>query len=254
MKTAIWRVRDTAGALADRLAGGLPAELLSVVPPGENRAAFRRRFREFDAWVLVMATGIAVRYLEGLLGSKTEDPAVVVIDEAARFAISLVSGHEGGANELAWRVAELTGAAPVITTATEALKPLVVGIGCRRGVSADQIAAAVESALPEGRSVGEIREVATVDLKAGEPGLREWLEKNGLPLRIVTRAQIAARPWVSAPSEWVRESIGLPGVCEPAALIASPRGELLVGKTSRDGVSVAIVEDRIEFGSIAKHE
>ena len=55
-----------------------------------------------------MTTGIAVRYLQGLPKDKTTDPAIVVLDEGCRFAISLLSGHEGGANRLAYRVANLT--------------------------------------------------------------------------------------------------------------------------------------------------
>ncbi|MDW7684103.1 MAG: cobalt-precorrin 5A hydrolase [Bacillota bacterium] len=76
-------------------------------------------FAEREALVLIMACGIAVRLLAPLLRSKQTDPAVVVMDEAGRFAVSLVSGHWGGANQLAARLGELTGAVPVITTATD---------------------------------------------------------------------------------------------------------------------------------------
>ncbi|MFP4310235.1 MAG: cobalamin biosynthesis protein CbiG, partial [Desulfococcaceae bacterium] len=79
----------------------------------------RRRFRKFDGHVFIMSTGIVVRLIAPLLRAKTEDPAVVVMDELAVHAISLVSGHIGGANGLARRVAEAVGATPVITTATD---------------------------------------------------------------------------------------------------------------------------------------
>ena len=69
--------------------------------------------------ICIMATGIVVRYLAPLLQGKDVDPAVVVVDEAGRFAISLLSGHLGGANELARTVGNLIGATPVITTATD---------------------------------------------------------------------------------------------------------------------------------------
>jgi len=89
-----------------------------------------------------------------------------------------------------------------------------------------------------------VREVATVDLKANEPGLLEFCAAFDLPLRVFARATLAARPWVSAPSEWVKQNVGLDGVCEPCALVASPRGRLLVPKTSLDGVAVAVVQDQ----------
>jgi len=69
--------------------------------------------------ICIMATGIVVRQLAPLLQGKELDPAVVVVDEAGRFAISLLSGHLGGANELARTVGNLIGATPVITTATD---------------------------------------------------------------------------------------------------------------------------------------
>jgi len=65
-----------------------------------------------------------------------------------------------------------------------------------------------------------------------------------LPLRIIATATIAARAWVTKPSEWVMQNIGVEGVCEPCALIASPRGALALPKMAFDGVTVAVVEDR----------
>lgn len=251
-RTRIWLVRDSALPLGERLRDGLGAILVQpwldeqesdgTAAATSQRERFRASFSDANRWVLVMATGIATRMLDGLPHSKLSDPAVVVVDEAARFAVSLLSGHEGGANALAYEVARLTGAVPVVTTATEALKPLVVGIGCRRGVSVDQIEVAVKHALA-GRRMDDIREIATIDLKADEPGILAFCERHALPLRVFSHAQIAARPWTSEPSAWVRENIGLDGVCEPCALLATPRGALAVRKTALNGVAVAIAED-----------
>jgi cobalt-precorrin 5A hydrolase len=94
------------------------------------------------------------------------------------------------------------------------------------------------------RDIAEVREVATVDLKGNEPGLLGFCAQFGLPLRVFPHATLAARPWVSQPSAWVRQNVGLDGVCEPCALVASPRGRLLVPKTSLDGVAVAVVQDQ----------
>lgn len=69
--------------------------------------------------VCIMACGIVVRGIAPLLRSKDRDPAVVAVDEYGRYAVSLVSGHIGGANALARAVSRITGGEPVITTATD---------------------------------------------------------------------------------------------------------------------------------------
>jgi cobalt-precorrin 5A hydrolase len=249
----IWIVRPEAEALGHHVAAALGGRLYRPEPHANlsNRALFAERFRTCRHWVLVMAGGIAVRYLQGLACDKRTDPAVVLLDEAARFAVPLLSGHEGGANRLAYAVANLTGAIPVITTATEALKPLVVGLGCRRGVSFDQINDAINGALARvHRSLAEVRELATLDLKADEPALCEWCRRLDIPMRVIRKASIQARPWVSAPSAWVQANAGVDGVCEPCALVAAVRGRLILSKTAFNGVTVAIVDDAFETESL----
>lgn len=251
--TAIWLVREEALPLAQRLTHALDAELYQpwLNPQTPPREQFRQAFAQHRRWVLVMATGIAVRYLEGLPESKFTDPAVVVLDEAARFAIPLLAGHEGGANALAYEVAQRTASIPAITTATEALKPLTLGVGCRRGKSMEAIEHAAMTALSE-RTLAEVREVATIDLKADEAGLLAFCARHALPLRVIAQADVAARGWAGTPSAWVRENVGTDGVCEPCALIASPRGQLIVPKTALDGVTVAVVEDNLTWKEIAR--
>ena len=242
----IWVVRKEAEELGRYLEVKLGGHLGGLDCSGHetNRDAFASRCASYRQWVLVMATGIAVRYLEGLIQDKRTDPGVVVIDEGCRFAVSLLGGHEGGANFLAYRVANLTGAVPVVTTATEALKPLVVGLGCRKGVRADNIDATVRQALLKvSRTQAEIREIVTIDLKGEERGILEWCERAGVPLRVIPRRLIRERPWVTNASDWVREKVGVDGVCEPCALLATFRGRLILPKTASNGVAVAIVEE-----------
>ncbi|NPV52724.1 MAG: cobalt-precorrin 5A hydrolase [Firmicutes bacterium] len=73
----------------------------------------------YRALIFVMAVGIVVRVIAPYIKDKRTDPAVIVVDEGGHFAISLLSGHLGGANDLAQKVARGIGAMPVITTATD---------------------------------------------------------------------------------------------------------------------------------------
>ncbi|HEV7862856.1 MAG TPA: precorrin-3B C(17)-methyltransferase, partial [Acidimicrobiia bacterium] len=82
-------------------------------------ATVHDRWADADGFVLVCATGIAVRAIAPLLADKVSDPAVVVVDDGGRFAVALTGGHRGGANGLAREVAALLGAEPVVTTATD---------------------------------------------------------------------------------------------------------------------------------------
>ena len=74
-------------------------------------------FSDSDALIFIGATGIAVRSIAPYVASKKSDPAVLVVDECGKFVISLLSGHLGGANELALKTAEILEAIPVVTTA-----------------------------------------------------------------------------------------------------------------------------------------
>ncbi|MEU1454001.1 precorrin-3B C(17)-methyltransferase [Streptomyces avermitilis] len=109
-----------AGAVArDRLVAAWPAR--TRVYDGPVGEAVRRAFAECEQLVCFLATGAVVRLIAPLLGDKTSDPGVVCVDEGGRFAVSLVGGHGGGANELAREVGGLLGAEPVVTTATDAV-------------------------------------------------------------------------------------------------------------------------------------
>lgn len=79
----------------------------------------KQNFFKFEGHIFFAATGIVVRAIAPLIKSKTNDPAIVVVDPEGSFAISLLSGHLGGANALARQVAHILGGQAVITTATD---------------------------------------------------------------------------------------------------------------------------------------
>jgi cobalt-precorrin 5A hydrolase len=88
---------------------------------GDLRELFAKLFHDFDAIIAVMAVGIVVRSIASFVTNKKKDPAVVVVDDLGKYAISLLSGHMRGANRLAKIVAGEIDAIPVVTTATELL-------------------------------------------------------------------------------------------------------------------------------------
>jgi len=153
-------------ALARRLCRGLPVAQcwLSQAQAGEPgdlvfvslSQAFREAFARGENLVCVMAAGIVVRSIAPFLKSKAADPGVVVVDEAGRFAISLLSGHLGGANDLAREVARILGATPVITTATDVQGlPALDVLAVENGLTIENlpVVRVISMALLEGRPV-----------------------------------------------------------------------------------------------------
>lgn len=113
-------------------------------------------FHQYKGHIFIMSTGIVIRIIAPLIRHKTKDPAVVVVDEKGLHAISLLSGHIGGANELTLKIAEITGADPVITTATDINKiPAIDLLACKKGLIIENPEAIknVSMALLSGRKI-----------------------------------------------------------------------------------------------------
>lgn len=276
-----------------------------------------------DVLTFIGSCGIAVREIAPHVKSKGTDPAVIVVDELAKFSISLLSGHIGGGNALTLELADFLGAAPVITTATDlgrkfsvdawaarqglyieslsAAKhvsarileapvpihsdyPIVtplpggtvagdsgdlgicisfqkqnpfdetlllvppvlhLGIGCRRGATAEAIETAVSQVCQQhGIHSKAIKQAASIDLKAEEAGLLKFCEKWGLPFSFYSAQELRRIPGEFTPSERVLRVTGVDNVCERAAMIGAEK--LLVKKTAMDGVTVAIAQEHWE--------
>lgn len=110
---------DRGQSLTERLARALDGQAVRCNQDQSLDSWTKEHFQTGNALVFVGAAGIAVRAVAPYVKSKTTDPAVVVVDETGRFAIPILSGHLGGANDLAQKIANFCGAAPVITTATD---------------------------------------------------------------------------------------------------------------------------------------
>ena len=204
-----------------------------------------RIFGSYRRMVYIAPCGVVVRALAPKIQHKLTDPAVVVVDAAGRYAISLLSGHEGGANDLAVFVANILGAEPVVTTTTDALKKVIVGIGCRKEVRAEPIIEAIHAALEKaGITLEEVRLLASADIKENEQGLLDAARKLGVPIRFIASEEIRSSNRAFAHSDFVMSKVNLPAVAEPAALLAGRRTRLLLPKIAHNEVTVALaVED-----------
>jgi len=303
---------------------------------GELKELLATLWHDVDGFVLIMATGIVVRMIAPLLESKQSDPAVVTMDDAGRFSISLLSGHLGGANELAERCAFISGARAVITTATDAnelpsfdmlakeqgwviddinrvkvlnrlllddeeiavvdpsgkarcwfhgrgrlsffatiaeatsspaqgflfvtnrhlpphtqpdnlliLRPrnLVLGIGCNRGTPVDEIDEFVAGHLKRiFASLKSVCCIASAAAKRDEAGLIEFAERHHIPLEFYESEELNRVACPSPASEYAKAAIGAVGVAEPAALLASGGGRLLLKKVKSGNVTLAVAQ------------
>ncbi len=234
-------------ALAERLRRHWPAATLWYRPqPFSERV--RTAFRQGDALVLVTATGIAVRTLAPVLASKHEDPPVLVLDEAGRFVIPLLSGHEGGANDWGRQVAEQLGAELVLTTARPYLSPVyTLGLGCERGCPAEALRELIDACLEQaGLELDAVHSLNSIDLKADEDGLLDLARTLARPFRTWSVPQLrSVEAGLSTRSDYVFETVGVYGVAESAALYAAHAetdsdAELVVAKLKNARATCAL--------------
>jgi cobalt-precorrin 5A hydrolase len=138
---AVYAITRHGITLSKALVAGLPGadlyvseRLFEAAPPGALRLPLpmgpklAETFTAYDCHVFVISIGAVVRMIAPLLKNKKVDPAVVCVDETARFSICVLSGHVGRGNAFTEKVAAVVGAQPVVTTASDALGTLTVDI------------------------------------------------------------------------------------------------------------------------------
>ncbi len=233
--------------VSERLCGDKTVEGLDAIPFSQGvRPLVAEIFNKYDGLVLVMALGIVVRAIAPHVKDKLSDPAVVAVDDVGRFSISVLSGHEGGANELALKVSNILHGEAVITTGTEARKDIIIGIGCKADVASGAVKDAILSALQICHiPLERVRLAATIEERAGVPGLAGCVRELGIPLKVISKDEISTCGKEFSRSEFVKEKIGIWGVCEPAALLAGRNTRLILKKQKSQGVTIAVAQENL---------
>ncbi|MEF2230008.1 MAG: cobalamin biosynthesis protein [Pseudodesulfovibrio sp.] len=215
-------------ALARRLVAGLNADLYApqrLCAEGGARpfdslpTLVAETFARYRGHVFVAAAGIAVRCVAPHLRGKGADPGVVCLDQEGRFAVSLLSGHLGGGNDLARRCAAVSGGQVVITTATDtAGAPSLDLLAVERGLAIGNLdrVKAVNGALLDGRPV-----------QIFDP--EGWLDADGEPWASAVADPASWRP--GEPGVWVSVRDDCP---DPDALRLHPRALMLGVGCRRD--------------------
>lgn len=141
MKLAFWTVTKGAGNVAKEYKEKLKEYLKdynidvftlkkydveNTIQIEDFTSNINEKFSQYDGHIFIMASGIVIRKIAGLIGTKDKDPAVLLIDEGKHFVISLLSGHLGGANELTHSLANILKLIPVITTSSDVTGKIAV--------------------------------------------------------------------------------------------------------------------------------
>ena len=180
-------------------------------------------FAAFEGIIAIISVGAVVRLIAPHLRDKTLDPAVVVVDEAGKFAIPVLSGHLGGANALAVQLAAVLGGTPVLTTASDVQQTLAVDLlGRELGWRLD---APHETLVRASAAVVNDEPVALVQ----EAGRVDWWRTHAdgrtgpLPANVVLFDRLeAVNPDAFAAVLWISDRE------LPSALDESLRGKLVV--------------------------
>lgn len=160
-----------------------------VKPLGNLKETVKRHFTD-DAVIFIGAVGIAVRSIAPYIKDKFCDPAVLVIDELGRYVIPLLSGHVGGANELANYIGEALSAAPIITTATDINGTFAVDVFAKKNnllISSRKLAKDVSAALLDNNCIDIDSDIKSIDVKELKKKLNPKNKACDIKVRITDR-------------------------------------------------------------------
>ena len=133
---------------------------------------------------------------------------------------------------------------PFVETVVLRPRILHLGIGCRRGTSMDKIEELVIQELTKLKvTLSVVKGIASIDVKKDERGLLDFADINVLPVRFYSAAELNAVQGNFTPSAFVEKTVGVDNVCERAAVLDSGGGRLLLRKTGRNGVTLAIAAE-----------
>lgn len=183
MNIAVVALTEGGRKLGAIIAGRL--DQCRILPVEGNIAqTFQNNWDEYDGFIAIMATGIIIRSIAPLIEDKERDPAIVGLDEKGNHVISLLSGHLGGGNALARRVAKITGGQAVITTASDtlALVPLDLWAKAQNLRSGDRDVFTRASSILV--NSGSLKIFSEVEIEALPPGLErvEKIEESDLAI------------------------------------------------------------------------
>jgi cobalt-precorrin 5A hydrolase len=184
----------------------------------------QQAFVRGERLIFICATGIVVRTLAPVLQDKHNDPAILILDEAGKFVIPLLSGHEGGANDWARRISELIKAQLVMTTANPYLKPIyTVGMGCERDCPLEYLSELLNQCLSQtGLTLEQVHSISSIDIKADETHLIELAKNLNKPFITWNKNDLArVESQLSIRSDYIFETVGVYGVAESAALYSA---------------------------------
>ena len=124
-------------------------------------------------------------------------------------------------------------------------KNIVVGIGCKKGMSCQLIDEAIKNVFSDNEiDIRRVSQIATIDLKANEHGLVEYCQKNKIKFSTFSAEELKTVDGDFTSSDFVESITGVDNVCERSAVRCS-RGKLIVRKSAMNGVTVAIAEKNI---------
>ena len=133
---------------------------------------------------------------------------------------------------------------PFVETVVLRPRILHLGIGCRRGTPMDKIEEMVIQELTKLKvTLSVVKGIASIDVKKDEQGLLAFADVNVLPVRFYSAAELKAVQGDFTPSDFVEQTVGVDNVCERAAVLDSGGGRLILRKTGRNGVTLAIAAE-----------